>query len=138
VSLIDDDLKRLTHTVDNCPFYVHVNSLGSGSDSFYVFFSLNKQSPYGVGDPNILACAVCTILPELYDDAIMMKVAVRSTKKELGVRKSRWDEYNWNDQSWRYDSFTMECSAAPLWNLLERSVDFERVSEQAVEDVISA
>ncbi len=134
-AVIDDDFKRLAHTVDNCPFYVHVKGGGLDSDTFHVFFSLSKHEPYN-GSSNVLAHAVCTVLPNLYEGTVMMKVALRQTKKELGRREHKWDEHDWTRQDWRYDPFFMECAAAPLWNLMERSVDFQRLAKCVAAEVM--
>lgn len=133
--LLAEDLKRLSHTVSDCPFYVHVKGLGS--DAFRVCFSISKHEPFD-GSSDILAHAVCTVLPDLYNGTVMLRVSVRETKKELGRREPKWDEHDWTRQDWRYEKFIVECSAAPLWNLLERSVDFEKVAARAVGDVVDA
>jgi hypothetical protein len=81
---------------------------------------------------------MCTILEEMYRGMLMMKVEVRHTKQEIGWQEPKFDEHDWGNQRWRYEPFIMECAAAPLWNLLERSVDFERLNKRIVEEVVNA
>jgi hypothetical protein len=134
---MDEDFKRLASTVDNCPFNVFVHGAGSNSDVFTVTFSAEKHVPWQ-GSSGILAQAHCTVLPELYGNIVMMTVSLRQTKKELGRLEPRYDEHNRTDQRWRYESFLMECAAEPLWNLLERSVDFERLTSKVAEEVMGS
>jgi hypothetical protein len=133
-----EDLGRLSRTVGDCPFRVHVKGAGSDNDSFNVFFSLSDREPYSGQDQDVLAHASCTVLPQLYEGLVMMRVAVRQTKKELGRREHKWDEHDWTRQDWRYEQFVMECSAAPLWNLLERSVNFEKLAKKAASEVMES
>jgi hypothetical protein len=66
----------------------------------------------------------------------MIRVRILRSKEEYGCPKPEFDSYNYHNQDWRYESFYMECAAGPLWNLLERSVDFEKVAGEIIHQVM--
>ncbi len=138
---LQEDLDRLSHSIENCPLYPHVLGGGSGKDAnlFYVGLTKSKTRPmYEMyRDSNTLACAVCRILDDTYMGCLMMSVELRESKPEFG-KPNDYERRHWYNQRWRYESFVMEIDARPLWNLLERSVDFEKLGLEMAQEVSEA
>lgn len=139
---LQEDLDRLTYSIRNCPLHAHVSV--SHEDSYQnrhagvtVTLSSSKTKGY-FDDKSNRAQAVCELVPELCQGRVMARIKVgqwQNTRRELGQTGDIWNGNNHYRQEWRIAEFLMELSAPALWNLLERTVDFEKLTKDVVEEV---
>lgn len=78
---------------------------------------------------------------ELFDGKVMVRAKVKrgkDSRRELGQVGDLWNGNNVYRQEWREREFFVELSAPILWNLLERTVDFEKLTLDTVEQVVNS
>ena len=138
---LQEDLGYLPYSIQHCPLYACVSA--SHEDRFQnrragvmVIFTTSRKDPFN--ERNKRAEVFCELVPELLQGRVMARVQPRwlpDTRQEVGQTGDRWNGNNTYRQEWRLQEFLMELSAPALWNLLERTVDFEKIALHAVEEV---
>lgn len=124
MSRLQDELDRHGRTIESFPYFIHVT--GQQDGSFYVSFSLSNIRSYFTGsrDSNVVAAAHCKIIPQLFNERIMLEIRIRQTKKNNP--SPEFGEYKYyRDQSWRYEKFIIECSAIGIWHMLENNINHD-------------
>lgn len=139
---LQEELNRLPYSIQHCPLYAHVSV--SHEDRYQskragvtVFFTTTKRD-FCIEEQDRRAEVFCELMPELFHGQVMTRVKIRrvqNMRHELGQAGDWWNGNNPHRQDWRIQEFLMELSAPALWNLLERTVDFEKIALCAAEEV---
>jgi len=138
---LQEDLNYLTHSIQDCPLYAHVSvshedRYQNRHAGFTIVLATTKKD--FVVDRDKGAQVVCELVSELLQGRVMVRVRTHrmpNSRRELGQTGDWWNGNNSYRQAWRDEEFLMELSAPALWNLLERTVDFEKIALHAVEEV---